>query len=124
MSTSINILRIRRHFDPHVWGVPELFGPDGWRMRSRAGDAGIIVTCSDHPPDPTEWLHASIARVDRMPDYDDLVNLHAAVWVSGWAYQVFAPPDDHVNIHQHALHLWGRLDGQPALPNFGAMGTI
>jgi hypothetical protein len=33
---------------------------------------------------------------------------------------VFAPPTDHVNIHEYALHLFGRLDGTPALPDFTA----
>ncbi|MCW2757013.1 MAG: hypothetical protein JWO46_759, partial [Nocardioidaceae bacterium] len=56
---------------------------------------------------------------------DDLVYLHHAVWGStGWSYQVFAPAEDHVNIHSFALHLWGHLDGSPALPNFGYMGSI
>lgn len=50
---------------------------------------------------------------------------HAAVWgESGWAYQCFAPAVDHVNIHEHALHLWGLLSGEPLLPNFGASGSI
>lgn len=35
-----------------------------------------------------------------------------------WDYQVFAPPSDHVNIHNYALHLFGRLNGKPALPDF------
>jgi hypothetical protein len=35
-----------------------------------------------------------------------------------WAYQVFAPPADHINLHNFALHLWGRLDGKPVLPDF------
>jgi hypothetical protein len=37
---------------------------------------------------------------------------------------VFAPPSEHVNIHDHALHLWGRLDGARVLPDFGRFGTI
>ena len=42
----------------------------------------------------------------------------------GWAYQVFAPPWAHINIHPNALHLWGRLDGANVLPDFGSWGTI
>lgn len=59
-----------------------------------------------------------------MPTYDDLCLLHRAVFKDGYAYQVFAPPSRHVNIHQYALHLWGRSDGKPVLPEFGCEGTI
>jgi hypothetical protein len=37
---------------------------------------------------------------------------------------MFAPPAEHVNIHERALHLWGRVDGSPVMPNFGVYGTI
>jgi hypothetical protein len=53
-----------------------------------------------------------------VPDYADLKLLHTAVFADGWAYQVFAPPVKHVNIHEHVLHLFGRLDGSPVLPDF------
>jgi len=46
------------------------------------------------------------------------------VWPAGYAYQVFAPPSQHVNIHPYALHLWGKVDGSPTLPEFGKYGTI
>ena len=46
------------------------------------------------------------------------------VFAPGFAYQVFAPPTRHVNIHEHALHLWGRVDGKSITPDFGAFGTI
>ena len=123
MSTSIDALHIRRTWGRDQWLPPEPFGPDGWSMLKRDRSASIIVSCATHE-DGTEWVHASIAR-DVIPTYEDLVQLHASVWKhNGWAYQVFAPASDHVNIHEHALHLWGRLDGKPALPNFGAGGSI
>ena len=92
-------------------------------MVAKGEPASVIVTCAPQD-DGLEWIHASISR-DFMPSYEDLVTLHTSVWKGrGWAYQVFAPASDHVNIHEFALHLWGRRDGQPALPNFGAGGTI
>src|SRR5262245_21524487 len=121
VSTSIDALAVRRILGRDEWGIPQPFGPDGWSLISR--DASVLITCAYH--DGAEWLHASIARPDHMPTYDDLVLLHQAVWRGhGWAYQVFAPTADHVNIHRYALHLWGRLDGKPILPNFGALGSI
>ena len=71
------------------------------------------------------WLHASIAWTDQMPDYDDLAMLKDAVFgPERWAYQVFPPEARHVNIHEFALHLWGRVDGQNELPEFGQEGSI
>lgn len=122
MTSTIDALGIRRRLGREIWSAPDRFGPDGWTFRGLATPARIIVTAADH--DGAEWWHASISR-PAMPTYADLVRLHRAVWPNGWAYQVFAPPADHVNIHSTALHLWGAPDRQPPrLPNFGALGTI
>lgn len=115
-------LHLRRSLGRDQWKPPEPFGL-GWRIDRRDGTARVIVDCADHFG--ADWRHASISRPDRLPDYDDLRLLHAAAFPpGGWAYQVFAPDTAHVNIHAHALHLWGMCDGRPALPNFGALGTI
>lgn len=130
MTTTLAPLEIRRRLDRRVWGVPQPFGPDGWKYRTHisipgtdAPDREIIVTACDW--EGVEWIHASIARPDRMPDYDDLVELHRGVFGDAWAYQLFAPPESHVNIHPFALHLWGRHDGEPVMPDFGGvLGSI
>lgn len=84
------------------------------------GDAEVPEATQDAPM----WVHASMHHHHRVPTYDELSVLHTAVYGDGWAYTVFAPPDEHVNIHEHVLHLWGRLDGSRVLPNFGFAGTI
>jgi hypothetical protein len=124
MATSLEPLRIRRVLGRGNWTTPAPFGPDGWKMVALDGASSVIVSCAP-ALDGDEWVHASIARRDEMPSYADLKLLHAAVFDGGWAYQVFAPPSDHVNIHEYALHLFGRLDGQPALPDFTrGLGSI
>lgn len=86
--------------------------------------AGSVIV-SQAPWDGVEWIHASIAWDDRTPSYEDLCTLKAGVFgPGGWAYQVFASSERHVNIHAHALHLWGRADGGAVLPDFGQWGTI
>lgn len=104
------------------WSVPELFGPDGWMLTNLVKRQTLIITAAP-ADDGTEYIHASIAG-DVMPSYDDLVLLHRAAFGDTYAYQVFTPRARHVNIHQHALHLWGRADGKPVLPEFGSEGTI
>lgn len=115
-------LALRAHMGRREWTAPERFGPDGWVMRCKTEPGSLIVSRA-LMDDGVEWVHASIA-FDRMPTYKDLTRLHAGVFPRGWAYQVFAPPEHHVNIYEYALHLWGRADGRPAMPNFGARGSI
>jgi hypothetical protein len=122
--SSIDILRIRQRLGRKNWGVPERFGPDGWRLDGLIIPGRIIITNSPVPGDDADWLHASISHQRFMPTYEDLTVLHKAVWPDGYAYQVFAPPAAHINIHAYALHLWGKPDGERLLPDFGAMGTI
>jgi hypothetical protein len=121
MTTSFAPLVIRRKLGRGDWSAPVEFGPDGWRLLRLDGRRSVLVTCAEH--DGVEWVHASIAG-EELPSYYELKALHDAVFDDGYAYQVFTPRDRHVNIHEHALHLWGRLDGQPALPEFGVGGSI
>jgi len=107
---------MRRRLGRGNWSTPRPFGPDGWSCTELSGSASVIVSCGPH--DGRDWVHASIARTTAMPSYADLKLLHHAVFGDGYAYQVFAPADRHVNIHNFALHLFGRLDGAAALPDF------
>lgn len=126
--TTVNALAIRKRLGREHWGVPAPFGEDGWSLDHTVLRGRIIVTASEFTsigaPAGQEWLHASISWSDQMPSYEDMVMLHKAVWPAGYAYQVFAPPTQHVNLHAYALHLWGLADGQPLLPEFGKFGTI
>lgn len=129
MPTDIDVLwltqALKQSYGRRFWSVPEKFGPNGWLVRATDGGRSLVVTCSDVADDPTEWIHASLTGANDVPSYDELKTLHRAVFRDGWAYQVFAPPSDHVNIHERALHLFGRLDGAPALPDFtGGTGLI
>jgi hypothetical protein len=116
VASPLNALAIRRRLGRTDWAAPLAFGPDGWGFQHRTVHGSVLITCADH--DGEEWIHASIAWDGHMPTYADLKHLHGAVFADRWAYQVFAPPSDHVNIHRHALHLFGRLDGKAALPDF------
>lgn len=117
----LKVLR-ERHF------IAQPYGPDGCAvsflpsLKSGHATTTLIVSRSDHWG--AEWVHASIAHTDRMPTYVELAAMHKAVFGEGFAYQVFASSAEHVNIHEHALHLWGLDSGAAALPNFGESGTI
>ncbi len=116
MATSFDPLAIRRVLGTIDWLPPRTYGRDGWAFLHRRDDSSVIVSCA--PLGDDQIVHASISHPASLPSYDELKLLHRAVFGDGWAYQVFAPPSDHVNIHAFALHIWGRLDGTPMLPDF------
>lgn len=124
MATTVDPLRLRKLLGPDEWSVPRVFGPNGWALVNRYGDGTVIVSADVW--DGVEWVHASMTRSDRVPSYSDLCRLHHAAFPPhGWSYQVFPPKSAHVNVHENALHLWGRADGRRAdLPDFGSEGTI
>lgn len=122
MATTVDGLKLRAGFGRKDWLPPEPFGPDGWLMDRRDGKMRVIATAWEE--DGVEWVHASISGVS-MPTYYALVLLHNAVWGDdGYSYQHFVPKSTHVNIAENALHLFGRADGKPCMPNFGKHGTI
>jgi hypothetical protein len=107
-----------------TWDKAQAFGEDGWFILGNG--KGIIVTL-DFESDPgTDWLHASFSYQmrTRIPGYADLKLMHYAVFGEGHAYQCFVPTAEHINITSNVLHLFGRLDGKPVLPDFGRFGTI
>lgn len=128
--TTIDALRIRAVLGRKTWTVPRPFGEDGWHLTRIDGGARVVVTVYSNEDDGTEWIHASMSHPDSDPTYAELQLLHRAVWGrGGWAYQVFAPAEAHVNLHDHALHLWGRQDGRPGITTevplvAGALGLV
>jgi len=122
MTASIDALKIRKRLGRDAWMAPIEWGPDGWLLRKKDASGLVIASVASFGGD--DWIHASISSTNGIPTYDDLKHVHDAVFGDGYAYQVFAPPSDHINHHEYCLHLWGRLDGSPQLPNFAEFGTI
>jgi hypothetical protein len=120
---TFDALALRKALGRRFWGVPYEFGPDGWQFDCLFEKGSVIVSVSPWE-DGTEWVHASMSFQRRQPTYEELSYLHRAVWGDGYAYQVFVGGDHHVNIHPNALHLWGTLQGDRQLPDFGKYRTI
>lgn len=124
----ISGLMLRKRLGRQLWAPPVPWGCCGWAVDGIAsGHRARILVTADHQTGyaaKLQYIHASIAGHHGMPTYDDLKLLHAAVFNGGWAYQVFAPPADHINIHGRVLHLFGRVDGERMMPDFGRHGTI
>lgn len=112
------ILDVLNEDEAGAWGPPIPFGPDGWAFLHLDRIRAVVVTCDLHDDDAAQWVHASMTGDGRVPSYEELLLLHRAVFAGRWAYQVFAPPEERVDVLPHQLHLFGRLDGEPALPDF------
>jgi hypothetical protein len=120
-------LRMRKIIGRETWCPPIQFGDGGWRFDRHDKTGRILVTqamyvgrdgvCHD-------WIHASISRRLAMPTYEELKLMHDAAFNDRWAYQVFTPSAEHVNDHDWCLHLWGRVDGVPMLPDFAVLGSV
>jgi hypothetical protein len=126
---NIDAIAIRRRFG-HGWTCELLVyegedAEDCWVFFGPSGQKVIVSYDPDSEPG-VEWVHASVSWNTnyRLPSYFDLKQMHAAVFGDGFAYQCFVPGDKHINIKSNVLHLWGKLDGSPALPDFGKHGTI
>lgn len=105
--------------------------PDGWTILDRFGDgyrclhrAGLRVICSTAEYEGRDWLHVSLSRKDRLPNYEDMKHVKDTFARMFWAAQLLPPPEQHVNIHEFCLHLWCPITGSLPWPNFGEGGTI
>lgn len=123
---SVDALHMRKVLGRKEWLPPTPWG-NGWWMDTKDPDSfKRILVSSTYEDDGHEWIHASFSYSDedQMPTYDDLKLVHQAVFGDRFAFQVFAPASEHVNLRNNVLHLWGRADGSNLLPNFGRYGTI
>lgn len=111
--------------------IPRIL-PAGWTILQRFGDGnayryrnGLKVLVSTAPfEDGREWMHISLSRNDRIPNYDDVKFVKNTFAEGRFAYQIFPPLSQNINIHEFCLHLWVPLTGELPLPNFGARGSI
>lgn len=113
---------------PVTWtGIAGMHGGGGGAFRRN----GIQVLASlQRYPDGEVWIHVSACRRTGPKNfglltYEEFGRVKQDFIGDQWAYQVFAPESDHVNHHPCVLHLWSRLDGKPALPDFtSGIGTL
>jgi hypothetical protein len=101
---------------PKGWEVLQPWG-GGYALHEIGGGLKVIIDC-ETKSDGNEWIHVSYSRRTYTPTHDDTIKVRLAFLGDRYAYAVLPPPEHYVNIHSHCLHLWARLDGKPALPEF------
>jgi hypothetical protein len=105
------------HSVPGHWLCELDYGLGGVQFRHEDMQMMAIFTMSCHQ-DGKCWIHASIARTDRIPSYDELRKLKTEfIGRDRKAIMVLPAEAEHVNIHPNTLYLFCCLDGDP-LPDF------
>lgn len=80
----------------------------------------ILFSVSEED-DKQIWIHVSVSRSNgTVPDYRDMKYVKDCFFGNNrYAYQVFPTQEDHYTLpFIEVLHLWGRADGHPVLPDF------
>lgn len=108
--------------------------PPSWRMIEKMpsgaafirGNIQVLFTIQKYELKGTweTWLHVSACgrRGERdffLPDWEEMKRVkHDFIGPDRWGYQVFPAEKDYVNKHPCVLHIYSRLNGESALPDF------
>jgi hypothetical protein len=99
----------------------------------RRGNINVIFTVQNYELHGRwePWIHISVSGSSRnsgpfLPDWEDMKRVkNDFVGQDRWGYQVFPAAKDYVNVNPHVLHIYARLEGEPALPDFTwGLGSI
>ena len=87
----------------------------------RRGTLQAILSVERH--DGHLWLHVSACgrtgeRRFYLPSWEEMKRVKQDFLGDVWAYGVLPPARDYVNDHPSVLHLFARMDGASALPDF------
>jgi len=105
------------------------FPPKGWvLLRERWGtgyaavsdsNVRIIIDCSQKSDDKW-WVHISVSRAKTIPTHLDMVRVKRDFLGDRYAYVVYPPEENYVNLNKNCLHLWALVDEKKGqiLPEF------
>jgi hypothetical protein len=106
---------------PKGWEVIRPWG-EGYACGQKGGGLRVIIDC-EQKADGSPWLHVSVSRKSWTPTHEDMALVkHDFIGDDRYAYSIWPPVEHYVNIHQHCLHLWARMDSPDGrvLPEFSA----
>lgn len=112
----------RRGTHPFPGVLPSLAG--FWRS-TKGAPLGLDVIATEAPHDDgLWWRHVSVARVERVPSWNDVRMVKQAFVGDRYAFMVFPDEAHYVSIHNNCLHLYAVREGADGnmLPDF-SQGT-
>lgn len=88
----------------------------GFCFRDTTGLA--VIVSIDECGKSGEWVHVSVSRKARLPSWGDLARVKSDfIGDDREAIQFLPSRSEWVNLHEHCLHMWSRLDGSLAVPD-------
>ncbi len=106
---------------PKGWEVIQRWG-DGYACGQQRGGLRVLIDCEEKA-DGSPWIHVSVSRKSWTPTHEDMALVkHDFVGDDRYAYSIWPPVSQYVNIHKHCLHLWAKWDSPDGrvLPEFSA----
>lgn len=89
------------------------------------GRAQAVVVSSNGAP-YTEWEHVSVhvryrntkgKWIERTPTWEEMSQIKKLFWDNDeTVMQLHVPASDHINVHNHCLHLWKPLNAEIPVP--------
>ena len=104
------------------------YPPKNWHYLGKWGDGHcfahknglrVIIDC-EVKADLRRWVHVSMSRLKWNPSHEDMAMVKRAfIGNDRYAYSVWPPEEQYVNIHKHCLHIWALAEGDGrSLPEF------
>lgn len=91
------------HLEKHRKDMPGYEDQDKQNGALDIREMGLRVVFSNG----AGWEHLSVSRNNRTPSYEDLEWLKQQFWGPDvTVMQLHVPGRDHINCHDHCLHLW------------------
>ena len=75
----------------------------------------VILSIDKLEHSGTEYIHLSASHHNKLPKWDELGIVKDIFIGDKEAYQIFPIKSEYVNLHKYCLHIFSRLDGEPAL---------
>lgn len=107
--------------------VPTILPPH-WRLVQSTLDGAqyacsnglFVIASASVEGDKKRWLHVSMSRKNRIPSWEDIVEVkNTIVGMNRKAIQVLPVQKEYVNIYSNVLHLWACLEPEgDGLPDF------
>lgn len=98
-----------------TWGTPA-FSPHG-KFHVRRGGVVLQIISSGTGEGSMGWEHVSVSLPDRCPTWEEMDWVRRQFWEDDEVVmQLHVAVSDHVNVHNHCLHLWRPLEAEIPLP--------
>jgi len=107
-------LILSEHYEPKVLPIEYQKIRDGFYRKI---DGMTVITSIKRELDNKLWLHVSLARPNKLPSWNDVLEVKNLFIGDKTALQVLPKKDKYIDCHKYCFHLWHCIDGD-VTPDF------